>query len=268
MRRSLLPLALLALLIACATAPSGRRQLMIVSDDQLEPAAQASFEQIRARYPPLRDPAREAKLSCIVQALTRELPPRWRGLRWQVAILDAPEVNAFALPGGRIGVYRGLLERFPDQDRLAAVLGHEIAHVVFRHSAERVSQQFAAATALELAALARDGGRDPRSRELLALLGLGTQVGVLLPFSRLHEQEADRFGQELMAQAGFDPGAAAAVWRELARAPGAPRPPAWLSTHPAAHEREAALSAHAETLLPSYRQALSEGRRPECAPRR
>ncbi len=268
MSRGLPLLALLALLTACATAPSGRRQLMLVGDEQLEPAAQASFEQIRARYPPLRDPVYEAKLSCIVQALSRELPPRWRGLSWQVALLDAPEVNAFALPGGRIGVYRGLLDRFPDQDRIAAVLGHEIAHVVFRHGAERVSQQFAAATALELAALARDGGRDPRSRELLALLGLGAQVGVLLPFSRLHEQEADRFGQELMAQAGFDPAAAAAVWRELARAPGGPRPPAWLSTHPAAREREAELAARAATLLPLYRQALNEGRRPDCAPRR
>lgn len=266
MKRGLLLAILLILLVACAVAPSGRRQLLIVSDEQLEPAAAASFEQIRARYPELVDRDRQAMLACVVEALTQKLPPRWQRLRWQTVILDAPEVNAFALPGGRIGVYRGLLDRFPDQDRLAAVLGHEIAHVVFRHGAERVSQQFAAATALELAALAREGGRDPRSRELLALLGLGAQVGVLLPFSRLHEQEADRYGQELMSRAGFDPRAAAELWRELAREQRGPRPPAWLSTHPAPREREAELSARAEALLPLYQQALSAGQRPNCTP--
>jgi predicted Zn-dependent protease len=268
MRHPLLPAALLALVVACATAPSGRRQLLLVADEQLEPAAVASFEQIRARYPELRDPERQALLGCVVEGLTRALPPSWQGLRWQIAILDAPEINAFALPGGRIGVYRGLLERFPDPDRLAAVLGHEIAHVVFRHGAERVSQQFAAATALELGAIARDGGREERSRELFALLGLGAQVGVLLPFSRLHEQEADRYGQELMSRAGFDPRAAASVWRELENAQRGPRPPAWLSTHPAPGERAAELSARAEALLPLYEEAISAGRRPACAPRR
>ncbi|MDW8478724.1 MAG: M48 family metallopeptidase [Xanthomonadales bacterium] len=254
---------LLALILAtaCATAPSGRRQLMLVSDRELEPAAAASFEQLRARVPESDDQAARAALRCILDHLVAELPPAWRGLEWRLTLFASPEVNAFALPGGRIGVYAGLLARLPDQDRLAAVLGHEIGHVVFRHGAERVSQHFAAATALELAALARDGGRDPQSQRLLALLGLGAQLGVLLPFSRLHEQEADRFGQELMARAGFDPRAAAEVWESLGQER---RPPAWLSTHPAPESRRAELAARARALEPVFSAARDAGRRPEC----
>jgi len=125
-------------------------------------------------------------------------------------------------------VHTGLLKVAANQDQLASVIGHELGHVISRHAAERVSNQFATDTALQVLNSATGGER----QQLMGLLGLGAQAGIALPFSRQHETEADVLGQRYMASAGFDPRAAAALWQNMLKQAGGSRPPAWLSTHP------------------------------------
>jgi predicted Zn-dependent protease len=160
------------------------------------------------------------------------------GYRWEFKLIDdAEQVNAFALPGGKVAVYTGLLPVARDTAGLAAVMGHEVAHALARHAGERMSQGMlleagAAGLAVGL------GDMAPASRNaIMQAFGLGAQVGVILPFGRSQEAEADRIGLILMAKAGYDPGAALALWRRFEET-NAVRPPEFLSTHPSYGTRQ------------------------------
>ena len=258
-------LALLLAATACTTAPSGRSQLMMVSDAQMNQLGAASFDQLKSSGKLSRDPRHAAYARCVVDALLPELPDEWRRLRWEVQVFDDPTPNAFALPGGKVGVNTGMFSLTDGQDQLAAVIGHEIGHVVFRHSGERVSQNLMAQTGLSIAgAVATANTSSANARAITGLLGAGAQVGVLLPFSRQHESEADIYGQELMARAGFDPRAAAALWTRMQQQSGS-RGSEWLSTHPDPANRIRALNARAPGLMPTFEQARAAGKRPRCA---
>jgi len=259
MRRAHVLLATL-LLAACATTPTGRSQLILVGDADMDRMGASAFDQIKTGGKLADDPARARYVRCVADAVVAALPAEWRRKPWEVALIADASPNAFALPGGKIGVNTGLLVVAGDQDQLAAVIGHELAHVVSRHAAERVSQQFAADTALKVLDSATGGER----RQLLGLLGAGAQTGVLLPFSRQHESEADGLGQRYMAEAGFDPRAAATLWDNMVRAGGGSRTPAWLSTHPDPARRIESLRAAAPALLPAFEAARAGGRRPAC----
>lgn len=247
-----------AMLAACATAPSGRSQLILVSDAEMNRAGLAAFGELKQTGRLSRDRRRRAYVACITSHLAAELPAPWRQADWEAQVFVNATPNAFALPGGKVGVNSGMFAVAATQDQLAAVLGHEIAHVVFRHSAERVSQDALAQTGLELIAAGSEA-----SPALLQALGLGAQVGVLLPFSRLHESEADGYGQALMAQAGFDPAAAVTLWRNM-QAQGEERSLEWLSTHPDPEHRIRRLEAAVPDLERTAQQARLEGRRPQC----
>lgn len=259
MRRAHVLLATL-LLAACATTPTGRSQLILVGDADMDRMGASAFDQIKAGGKLADDPARTRYVRCVADALVAVLPADWRRKPWEVVLIADDTPNAFALPGGKVGVNTGLLKVATDQDQLAAVVGHELAHVVSRHAAERVSQQFAAETALQVLDSATGGER----RQLLGLLGAGAQAGVLLPFSRRHESEADVLGQRYMAEAGFDPAAAATLWDNMIRANGGNRAPAWLSTHPDPARRIESLRAAAPGLAPVQAAARAAGRRPDC----
>ena len=146
-----------------------------------------------------------------------------------------------------------------NQHQLATVLGHEVAHVIARHSNERVSNQYAAQTGLQLAGAITRG-----SPELMGLLGVGAQVGVLLPFSRTQESEADKLGLDLMARAGFDPRQSVPLWQNMARSGGAGQPE-FLSTHPSHGTRIQELSARIPQVMPTYESARAAGWRPACS---
>ncbi len=249
----------LAALAACATAPTGRKQFILVGDADMARLGATAFDQVKASGKVSTDAGQLRTVRCVADALVAQLPPPWRQQPWEVVVLADDSANAFALPGGKVGVHAGLLKLAANQDQLAAVIGHELAHVVSRHASERVSQQYAAETALQVL----DGATGGERRTLLGLLGVGAQAGVLLPFSRQHESEADVLGQRYMAAAGFDPRAAAALWRAMS-AQGGARPPAWLSTHPDPSRRIASLEAAAPGLMPTYEQARAAGRRPAC----
>lgn len=252
-----LVLALLLFLTACAISPTGRQQLLLMPEAQLAQMGAEAFQQMKRKLPLSRDPRINLRARCVVAALARVV-----GGRWEVAVFDVDEVNAFALPGGRIGVYRGILRVAQTPDELAAVLAHEIAHVIAHHHNERVSQQFAAESALSLIQ-AVAAPESQMGQLAMAALGLGVQVGILMPFSRLQEQEADLVGLELMARAGFDPRAAITLWRKMIqRQEGGP--PEWLSTHPSGPRRLRTLAQHLPQVMPLYREALERGLRSRC----
>lgn len=256
----------LALLAACATSPTGRRQLLVVSDSEVNQMGLATFQQMKANDKLSIDKRKSDTIDCIVHALVAQLPSQWQGYDWEAQVFAIDSANAFALPGGKVGVNTGLFKVATTQDQLAAVIGHEIGHVIARHSNERLSQSVLVEAGTSLVGAYAGRNASPEQvNQLVALLGAGTQVGVLLPYSRLHESEADRIGQELMAKAGFDPRQAAILWENMIRASsGSAAPPRLLSTHPDSNARARALAEAAPALMPAYEAARQAGRQPRC----
>ncbi len=224
---ALLPAVLLvALLAACATvAETGRQQLILVPAEQLRLAADETFSSLRRQLPEVREGPQAEMVARVGARLKAVVPSPPEGGSYHFVLFAKDEANAFALPNGDIGIFTGLFSMVKTDDELAAVLGHEIAHVTAHHAAEQVSQRLLAS--LGLAVVASASRDEDVTRAVAALAG----VGVLLPFSRLQESEADRIGQLYMARACYDPAAAIVVWKRFA-AQGKSRAPRFLSTHP------------------------------------
>jgi metalloendopeptidase OMA1, mitochondrial len=222
------------LLCGCATAPiTGRSQLMLVSEAQETALGVQAYREVLQKEPVTHDP----DLTEPVQRITRRLEAAANrpDLRWEVSVIKEDKtVNAFALPGGKIGVYTGIFPIAQTEAGLAIIMGHELGHVVARHGAERISQQMGAQ--ILGSALAVGFQASPYANAIMAAYGLTAQVGVLLPYSRLQESEADRIGLVLAAKAGYDAQAAIGVWQRMAKLSGR-RPPPFLSTHPTPQSR-------------------------------
>jgi len=211
----------------------------------------------------LRNESTRAQIDQILtQAITNEVRMQGAPSSWEVEVFNDDSANAFALPGGKIGVHTGLLKVAVNQDQLATVIGHEVAHVLAGHSNERASTNLATQGALE-ALNVLSGPASPAKSRTLAVLGVGAQVGVLLPFSRAQESEADVLGLDLMARAGFDPRQGPALWENMARVGGSP--PELLSTHPSSATRIAALRQRVEIAMPLRKQARAKGKQPTCS---
>jgi predicted Zn-dependent protease len=264
--RALLGVGLLVgMMVACATSPTGRSQVLLYSDVELDQMGAASFEQQKSEVPVTGDASTSAYVECISKAIVAQLPEGQRD-GWEVLVFDSPQVNAFALPGRKIGVYAGLLQVATTQDQLAAVIGHEVGHVLARHGNERVSQvtlaqmsQAAVAAAVQSSDMSSETGQ-----LVMAGFGMGAQYGVLMPFSRSHESEADVIGLDLMARAGFDPEASVTLWQRMSAASGGEAPPEWASTHPSNESRIANLRSHMEGARALSAQARAAGRVPRC----
>lgn len=264
-RRLVAALTLPVLVAACATSPTGRSQLMLVSDAQMTTLGHQAFADIRRQKPIETDPRVNRYVRCIADAIVRAAPGPARDAAWDVIVFRDDTPNAFALPGGGIGVHTGLLAVARTPDQLAAVIGHEVGHVLARHSHERVSQALAANAGLTIAGSLAGDLSAGQQRVLLNALGLGAQVGVLLPFSRAHESEADVIGLDLMARAGFDPREAVVLWENMRRA-GGRGGIEFLSTHPTPDTRIRALWAEMPRAMDTYDDARRAGRRPRCPP--
>jgi predicted Zn-dependent protease len=262
MLRRVLGVCLAGVLLACATSPLGRRQLRLFPDEQMSQMGIAAYDKMKQEMPPSRDASTKSYVSCVANAVTAEVTGRYARSRWEVTVFQEPTPNAFALPGGKIGVHTGLLKVARNQDQLATVLGHEVAHVLADHGNERVSTAFAAQSGVELVG-AIGGSSTPAQQQLLGLLGLGAQVGVLLPFSRAQESEADSLGLDLMARAGFDPRQSIQLWKNMSNAGGG-QPPEFLSTHPSHGTRIQNLEARMSGARVLSEQAHAQGRRPAC----
>ena len=253
---------LLLVFTACSTSPLGRKQLMIVSDGQSTQMGIQSFDQLKRDTPIETNPALNAYVKCVVGPITKIASGRTGIDQWEIVVFKSNQVNAFALPGGKIGVYTGILPVTKTAAQLAAVLGHETGHVIAKHGAERVSQGI---LAQGLTTAAGIGFQDKAYQPLiLAGLGVGAQYGFLLPHSREQESEADLIGVDLMAEAGFDPRQSIELWKNMTAASGGKAPSEWMSTHPSNENRISALQGAIPAALPKYEAAAKAGRAPNC----
>jgi predicted Zn-dependent protease len=254
-------------LCACATttSPTGRRQMIGgVSQQQLDQLGAQSFAETKAKEKISTNGQQNAYVKCVVNDLVAQLPPQWRSTPWDVAVFVDEEPNAFALPGGKVGVNTGIFKVAKNQDQLAAVLGHEIGHVISRHHEERITRQMGAQTGLSvIGALAGAAYGGNAASAVNQVGGMTAQTVFLLPGSRTQESEADIVGQRLMADAGFNPSQAVDLWKNMMAA-GGDRPPQWLSTHPDPTNRIRELERDTPALMPVYEQAKRAGRTPRC----
>jgi len=240
-------LSLLSLLVACSTVPlTGRKQLSLVSSAEMMSLAEQQYDQTLQQVQLSDDDAQVRRLRNVgdnvinaVEGYMREkgLQDQLRGFNWEINLIkDDDMINAWAMPGGKIAFYTGIMKLFDSNDEIAVVMAHEIAHAIASHGGERMSQMLVAqvgGVALDVAL-----ANKPQQTRTLAqtAYGLGAQIGVLLPYSRTHESEADELGIYFMTMAGYDPDAAARFWQKMA-AQGGQQPPEFLSTHPANETR-------------------------------
>ena len=267
MKRLLLGLAIATAVAACATttSPTGRTQRVgAVSQQQLDQMGAQAFAEYKAKLPRSSSASQTAYMRCVVNAITRELPSGTQ-TQWEAALFSNDSPNAFALPGGKVGVYTGIFKVARNQDQLAAVIAHEIGHVIAHHHDERVTRQMGAQTGLGiLGALVGSQYGSGAAQATQQLGGAAVQAAFLLPNNRVQETEADVVGQRLMAQAGFNPEQAVNLWQNMIAASSGSRPPEWLSTHPDPQARIAELRTRAGGLAATYERARDAGKRPDC----
>jgi predicted Zn-dependent protease len=233
------------LLSACSTSSSGRKQIMLYSNSALSKMGATSFEQMKAEVKISTDLATNQFVQCVADAITVNVPKSAHDGDWEVVVFDSPQINAFALPGGKIGVYTGILNVTENQHQLAAIMGHEVGHVIEHHSNERLSSNQVAQGGLAIAGVALAVNvKDEKNKALwMAGLGLGVQYGILMPYGRTHESEADIVGQDLMAKSGFEPSASIRLWENMAKNSTSSQPE-FLSTHPSNQTRIKQLTEH------------------------
>lgn len=252
--------ALAALSLACGTSATGRQQLLLMPNDELRTMGEKAFVDVKTKSPASTEPTTNAYVQCVVRAVLQGVGGK--ASDWEVVVFEDDSANAFALPGGKVGVYTGLLKVAKDQHQLAAVIGHEVAHVTQQHGNERVSQAFVAEGGLAVASAAI-GTQGTKHDLAMAALGLGAQYGVLLPFGRTQESEADVIGLDYMARAGFDPQGAVTLWQNM-QATEKGSPPEFLSTHPAHDTRIRNLEKRMPSALALYQEARAKGGTPHC----
>jgi predicted Zn-dependent protease len=258
----------LALLGGCETTTSGgtvgedRRQLLLVSSQELDQMAAQSYAKLKSDSAAKGALNQDHALLARVNAIAARLEPQTRTFRadapawrWEVNVITSDEVNAFCMPGGKIMVYTGLAKQLKlSDDELAVVLGHEMSHALREHSREQVSQQLAAQTAIGVGAALFGLGQGSAD-----IAGLGYQSFIATRFSRTDENEADRMGLELSARAGYDPRAGVTLWQKMSEASAGSRPPEFLSSHPTDASRVQTIQSLLPTVMPLYAAARGAG---------
>lgn len=258
MLKPIFPLLGTLLLSACATSPMGRTQFAVMPDAQMAVMGDQAFLNIKRKQPLEQDRRANAYVECVAEAVVRQV-----GGQWEIAVFRDGTPNAFALPGGKLGVHSGILAVAANQHQLATVIAHEIAHVLSRHTNERVSQELALSQGLN-AIQAIANPVTPTGQALMGLLGVGAEYGILMPYNRLQESEADLLGLDLMARAGFDPGQSLALWQNMDRVAGRGQPVEFLSTHPSHATRMQDLQRRIPAALAMSQQAQAAGLIPRC----
>ncbi len=255
-----------AVLAACTTSPTGRSQMIWTSDEEMEAQAARAFAQMKADIPLVTDRPTIDYIACVANAVVDSLEVPYRDMNWEMAIFDQDAVNAFAMPGGKIGVFKGILKAAQNQDQLAAVIGHEIAHVTARHSAERASRAVTTGVGIQVVAVLLGGGHSGATYTAYEALNAGASLGIMLPFNRGQESEADIVGLDYMARAGFDPRESVPLWQNMSSENEGQSPPEFLSTHPSSDTRIDQLVGQFGKTLALYNEAQAAGRRPNCIP--
>jgi predicted Zn-dependent protease len=256
-------------LVACSsTTKQGtvgveRNQLLLVSSTELDQAAAAQYRRVIQSESPKGNVNRDPKQAERVRGIANRVIPQTAVFRkdaldwkWEVNVITSPEVNAWCMPGGKIAVYTGIIEKLQiTDDELAAVMGHEIAHALREHGRERASQQLARSAGASLVGAVAEIFLPGTGQIGAGLAGVVGQVTYELPYSRIHETEADRMGVELAARAGYDPRAAVTLWEKMAKLSSGRGAPKLLSTHPSHDDRIKDLTEFSQRVMPLYQQA-------------
>ena len=258
LRTLLATIALGALLAACATSPTGRTQLMLVSEQQAISSSRQAYLQEMGKYKQegklVTDPrvlARVERITGRLVAQAIQMRPDSAKWEWSVEVIDEPkQVNAWCMAGGRMAIYTGLIRQVdPTDDELAQVMGHEISHALANHTAERMSVVMAGQAGVLAAGILSD-----KPVQSMAIAAAAAKLAVELPNSRAAENEADEIGIKLAAQAGYDPRAAVTLWQKMGKVGDGKAPPAWISTHPSDAQRQQRLNAMVPKMMPLYQQ--------------
>jgi len=227
-------------------------------DTQIDQMGLQAFDDLKKQKPVSRNKQYSQFAHCVANAITQAV-----GGKWEVVVFEDKSPNAFALPGNKIGVHTGMLSLVDNQGQLAAVIGHEVGHVLARHSNERASQEMAVSQGMGIIQ-ALGTPQSALGQTAYGLLGIGAQYGILMPYSRVQESEADIIGEDLMAKAGFDPRQSISLWQKMEQATQGQQPVEFMSTHPSHASRIQDLEQHMPQALTLFQHAQSSGKQPHC----
>jgi len=263
MKKTLIAAAALTMLAGCQVtqSPTGRTQALMYSAADMNTLGAQSFEEMKSQQKIVTDKRITNYVGCITNAITKHVPASYGVDKWEVVVFDSEQVNAFALPGGHIGVYTGLLNVATTPHQLAAVLGHEVGHVLANHSNERLSRNQLTSMGMQAAGSAIDLAGMQNKELWMQGLGLGAQYGVAMPFGRKQESESDKIGLDLMAKAGFKPEHSVSLWQAMAKASGGQQPMEFMSTHPSNERRISDLQKNMTSAQALYTKAAVK---PNC----
>jgi predicted Zn-dependent protease len=237
---------------------------LAASQAEMEAQAARDFAAIKAAESLSTDQEIIDYVACVANAVVTSLEPPDSDKNWEMAIVESGQLNAFVMPGGKIVVYEGILRAARNQHQLAAVIGHEIAHITSGHTKRKLLQGKTGEIGVQVAAILLGGGNYGATYTAETMLNEGMVYAYYLPYKRSNETEADVVGLEYMAKAGFDPRAAVELWKNMDAESGGERPAEFASTHPSPENRMESLISKWIEVLPLYNQAHEEGRVPEC----
>lgn len=263
MLKSYLTLFLIFLLSACATVPiTGRKQLNLVSNEEIIPLSEAQYKEVVAQGPLSTDKEQTQMVKAVglkIQKAVEEYmvannaSEQLSGFNWEFNLIEQDVANAWCMPGGKVAFYTGIMPICQDETGIAVVMGHEVAHAIANHGRERMSQSMAVEMGLSSVSAAMGENPTLTKEIFMQSMGIGTQLG-MLRFSRQHESEADKIGLIFMAMAGYDPAAAPEFWTRMKSMSGGEAPPEWLSTHPSHETRISDLKAAIPEAMKYYKE--------------
>ena len=251
--RPVVAVAILASLLAGCALP-------LASESELETESDKQFAKMRTGMVVSNDAQTRAYINCVSAAVIRELERPYSDKEWDVEVFESEDINAFAMPGGHIGVYTGILNVAENQDQLATVIGHEVAHVTQQHALNRVNREMTTQAGVIAGSAVLGGGQATGQ-----LLSMGAQLGLSLPYGRAQESDADVVGLKYMAAAGFNPQQSIQLWKNMAKKSKL-GPAPFLSTHPSGDTRIQDLIGQLPSALKLYNEAQAAGKKPACHP--
>jgi predicted Zn-dependent protease len=246
--------------MSCASSPTGRSRILLVKDPEMNKMGEDAFKEIKTATPIETGSRENTYVKCIADAILKVVADDTGVKAWEVVVFKDNTANAFALPGGKIGVHTGILPVAKTSGQLAAVMGHEVAHVLARHGAERISD-----AQIMDKGMGAVGAASGNNKAVMGAIGAGAKFGVMLPFSRKHESEADILGLEYMAKAGFDPIESIELWKNMAAMSGGSKPMEIMSTHPSDDTRMKQLNEKLPDADKLYKEAIANGKNPGCS---
>ena len=263
--KRLISLVLLAVFVAaCSSTPTGRKQLTLKSEAHLAQEGTRQMAIIRENSPLVQDQATIDYVACVANAIVGVLEGEDAAMYWELAIVNQPDVNAFVMPGGKIVVKSGIRTVAENPHQLATVLGHAAAHVTAHHANERATRGDLTGYGVEVLALILGGGYYNQTQGAYGAASALNTMGLMNPFSRMQESEADIIGLEYMAKAGFDPRESVELWQNMNSSEKTAKVPEFMSTHPSGDTRIESMVERLPEMLALYNQAKAEGRDPNC----